>query len=207
MGGLERLRAVRTVTARQIVTTPGPGGPVDAEATSYIAYPNQFRVETKIPEGLLISAFDGSTAWTRDPQATREAPEPMAVEARSNLQRDVIRLLLGAEDGSLRVRALQDARNEQGRHVRTLELSSNTTGPIVLSIDAETMRVTKEAFAAGPGGQALVEESFSDYRAVDGIQVPFMAERHVGPITVKRRVLDVQINRPIDPSLFKRSGS
>jgi zinc protease len=207
MGGLERLRAVRTVTARQIVTTPGPGGLVDAEATSYIAYPNQFRVETKIPEGLLISAFDGSTAWTRDPQATREAPEPMAAEARSNLQRDVIRLLLGAEDGSLRVRALQDARNEQGRNVRTLELSSNTTGPIVLSIDAETMRVTKEAFAAGPGGQALVEESFSDYRAVDGVQVPFMAERQVGPITVKRRVLDVQLNRPIDPSLFKRSGS
>jgi hypothetical protein len=79
--------------------------------------------------------------------------------------------------------------------------------PIVLSIDAETMRVTKEAFAVGPGGQALVEESFSDYRAVDGVQMPFMAERHVGPITVKRRVLDVQLNRPLDPSLFKRSGS
>jgi len=207
MGGLEKLRTVRTVTARQIVTTPGPGGPVDAEATSYIAYPIQFRVETKIPEGLLISAFDGSTAWTRDPQATREAPEPMAAEARSNLQRDVIRLLIGAEDGSLRVRALQDARNEQGRNMRTLELSSNTMSPIVLSIDAETMRVTKEAFAVGPGGQALVEESFSDYRAVDGVQMPFMAERHVGPITVKRRVLDVQLNRPLDPSLFKRSGS
>jgi len=207
MGGLEKLRGVRTVTARQIVTTPGPGGPVDAEATSYIAYPNQFRVETKIPDGLLISAFDGSTAWTRDPQATREAPEPMAAEAKSNLQRDVIRLLVGAEDGSLRVRALQDARNEQGRNVRTLELSTNTTSPIVLSIDAETMRVTKEAFAAGPGGQAFVEDSFSDYRAVDGVQMPFMAERHVGPITVKRRVLDIQLNRPLEPSLFKRSGS
>jgi zinc protease len=207
MGGLEKLRAVRTVTARQIVTTPGPSGPVDAEATSYIAYPNQFRVETRIPDGLLISAFDGSTAWTRDPQATREAPEPMAAEARSNLQRDVIRLLIGAEDGTLRVRALQDGRNEQGRNVRTIELSSATMSPIVLSIDAETMRVTKEAFAAGPGGQALVEESFSDYRAVDGVQMPFMAERHVGPISVKRRVLDIQINRPLEPSLFKRSGS
>jgi zinc protease len=207
MGGLEKLRAVRTVTARQIVTTPGPGGQVDAESTSYIAYPNQFRVETRIPDGLLISAFDGSMAWTRDPQATREAPEPMAAEARSNLQRDVIRLLIGAADGTLRVRALQDGRNEQGRNVRTLELSSATTSPIVLSIDAETMRVTKEAFAAGPGGQALVEESFSDYRAVDGVQMPFMAERHVGPISVKRRVLDIQINRPLEPSLFKRSGS
>jgi zinc protease len=207
MGGLEKLRAVRTVTARQIVTMPGPSGAIDAEATSYIAYPNQFRVETKIPEGLLISAFDGSTAWTRDPQGTRDAPEPMAVEARSNLQRDVIRLLLGAEDGSLRVRTLQDTRNEQGQNVRTLELSTNTSSPIVLSIDAETMRVTKQAYAAGPGGQALVEERFSDYRAVDGVQMPFSAERHVGPISVKRRVLDIQINRPLEPSLFKRSGS
>jgi zinc protease len=207
MGGLEKLRAVRTVTARQIITTPGPNGPVDAEATSYIAYPNQFRVDTKIPAGLLISAFDGSTAWTRDPQATREAPEPMTAEARSNLQRDVIRLLVGAEDGSLRVRALQDARNDQGRTTRTIEISSNTMSPIVLSIDAETLRVTKEAFVAGPGGQALVEESFSDYRAVDGVQMPFLAERHVGPITVKRRVLDMQLNRPLEPSLFKRPSS
>ena len=208
MGGREKLRAVRTVTARQIVTTPGPGGPIDVEATSYIAYPNQFRVETKIPEGLLISAFDGSTAWTRDPQATREAPEPMAAEARSNLQRDVIRLLLGAEDGSLRVRALAGRPQRAGpTRAHTAELSTSTMSPIVLSIDAETMRVTKEAFAAGPGGQALVEESFSDYRAVDGVQMPFLAERHVGPITVKRRVLDIQLNRPLDPSLFKRSGS
>jgi len=207
MGGLEKLRAVRTVTARQVVTMPGPSGPIDAEATSYIAYPNQFRVETKIPEGLLISGFDGSTAWTRDPQGTRDAPEPMAVEARSNLQRDVIRLLLGAEDGSLRVRTLQDTRNEQGLNVRTLELSTSTSSPIILSIDAETMRVTKQAYAAGPGGQALVEERFSDYRAVDGVQMPFSAERRVGPISVKRRVLDIQINRPLEPSLFKRSGS
>jgi len=207
MGGLEKLRAVRTVTAQQIVTTPGRGEAVDVEATSYIAYPNQFRVDTKSPNGLLVSAFDGSTAWTRDPQATRDAPAPMAAEAKSNLQRDVIRLLVGAEDGSLQVRLLQDARNDQGRNTRTLELASSTMSPIVLSIDAETLRVTKEAFAAGPGGQVIVEESFSDYRAVDGVQMPFLAERHVGPITVKRRVLDIQLNRPLEPSLFKRSAS
>jgi zinc protease len=207
MGGLEKLRAVRTVTAQQIVTTPGRGEAVDVEATSYIVYPSQFRVETKSPNGLLISAFDGSSAWTRDPQATRDAPEPMAAEAKSNLQRDVIRLLVGAEGGALQVRLLQDARNDQGRNTRTLELASSTMSPIVLSIDAETLRVTKEAFAAGPGGQVLVEESFSDYRAVDGVQMPFLAERHVGTITVKRRVLDIQLNRPLEPSLFKRPAS
>jgi zinc protease len=207
MGGLETLRRVRTITARQIVTTPGPNGTMDAEATSYIAYPNQFRVDTKIPEGVLTSAFDGSNAWTRDPQAVRSAPAQMTAEARNNLDRDVIRLLISAADGSLRVRLLQSTRDEGARSQLTLELSSNTTSPIVLSIDAETLRVTKEAFSAGPGGQALVEESFSDYRAVDGVQMPFLAERHVGPISVKRRVLDIQLNRPLDADLFKRPAS
>jgi hypothetical protein len=131
----------------------------------------------------------------------------MTAEARNNLDRDVIRLLISAADGSLRVRLLQSTRDERARSQLTLELSSNTTSPIVLSIDAETLRVTKEAFSAGPGGQALVEESFSDYRAVDGVQMPFLAERHVGPISVKRRVLDIQLNRPLDADLFKRPAS
>jgi hypothetical protein len=67
--------------------------------------------------------------------------------------------------------------------------------------------VTRESFAAGRAGQALVEESFSDYRSVDGVQMPFLAERRVGPIVIRRRVTELRINRPIAPSLFTRPAS
>jgi zinc protease len=205
-GGIEKLRAVRSVTAKQTVTNVGPNGPVDAESTSYIAYPDRFRVDTKVPEGTLVSAFDGALAWTRDPQGTREAPAEAAAEAKSGLRRDVIALLVAAADGAARVRMLQDVRNSRGRVERAIELSGGDLDPIVLAVDPDTMLVTRETYTAG-GGLALVEELFSDYRAVDGVQMPFAAERRVGRLSVKRRVTEIRINTPIDPSLFKRSGS
>jgi zinc protease len=204
-GGIEKLRAIRNMTARQTVTNIGPNGPVEAETTSYIAYPDRFRVETKVPEATLVSGFDGTTVWTRDPTGTREAPEA-AAEAKSGLKRDVIALLVAAANGSVRARLLQDV-HDAGRVEHALELTGGDLDPIILAVDSRTLLVTRETYTAGRGGSALVQELFSDYRAVDGVQMPFAAERRVGPLSVKRRVTDIQINTLLDPSLFKRSGS
>ena len=50
-------------------------------------------------------------------------------------------------------------------------------------------------------------EQFADYRAVDGIQIPFTASRKLGPQTVERHATEIKINAPIDPSQFKRPAS
>ena len=207
MGGIAALRGVKTVIARQTVNTPTAGGPTDAETTSYIEYPGKFRVEAQTPDGTLVSAFDGNVLWARDPGGVHEAPTNATVEARNNLKRDVIRVLVEAFDSQLSVRLLQDVRGSDGRPQRVLELTGSDGNPIVLNVDADTFKVTRESFAAGTGGQALVDETFSDYRAVSGVQMPFAAERRAGPLTIRRRVTDLQINAPIDPSLFARPRS
>jgi hypothetical protein len=76
----------------------------------------------------------------------------------------------------------------------------------VLYIDADSGLIRRQAFAEGPG-RPLIQERFSDYRAVDGLQIPFSASRRVGEITVERRVTEIKINPPIDPALFKRPAS
>jgi outer membrane lipoprotein-sorting protein len=205
MGGLAALRGVKTIVARQTVI--GPPGQGNTETTSYIEYPSKFRVEANTPYGMLVSGFDGNAAWARDPQGVHDAPPEMTVEARNNLKRDVIRLLLDAQANQLMIRLLQDVRSADGRPQRVLELTGTDQNPIVLDIDAETFRVTKESYAAGAGGQALVDEAFSDYRVVDGVQMPFAAERRAGPLVIRRRVTDIQINRPVDPQLFARPAS
>src|SRR5204863_9284873 len=136
-----------------------------------------------------------------------DVPPEGTAEARNNLKRDVIRLLLDAQDFQLGLRLLQDVRGPEGRPQRVLEFTGSDQNPIILNVDAETFRVTKQSFAAGTGGQALVDEMYSDYRAVNGVQMPFAAERRVGPLTIKRKVSDIQINAPIDPSLFARPRS
>ena len=67
--------------------------------------------------------------------------------------------------------------------------------------------VRKESFRADAPGQPLVEESFSDYRPIDGIQIPFRALRKAGPLVVERKVTEIKLNAPIEPALFSRPAS
>ena len=198
MGGIDALRGVKTIVARQRITNTGVYASNDGESMSYIEFPDKFRVEANSIQGQMVSAYDGTTAWTRDPQGTHEVPHEAALEAQSNLDRDVIRLLVAGKDGTMDVR--------RGANL-TLEFSGKGMGSILLTIDPATYRVTRESYAAGRGGQALVEETFSDYRNVGGVQMPFLAERRVGQVAIRRQVTELTINRAIAPSLFTRPSS
>jgi hypothetical protein len=59
-------------------------------------------------------------------------------------------------------------------------------------------------FLVDAPGRPLIEDEFSDYRAVDGVQIAYRASRRYGTTSLERRITDVKINTPIDATLFKR---
>jgi zinc protease len=193
-GGLDKLRSIKTIVARQTLSNQG----ARTETVNYIEYPDRFRVEA----AGTVQGFDGTQAWAQDQRGARDLPT--AREARASLRRDVIALLLAAKDGALAVRLLPDVKDPEGRITHTLEISGRDLNPVVLYIDPQTSLVTKQAFAADGPSFTLVEELFSDYRPVDGVQIAFKATRKVGDRAVERMVSDVKINTPIDQALFKR---
>ena len=207
-GGLEKLRGIKTIVAAQTMKNPDAEGRV-TETTSYIQYPDRFRIETKVPDGMVVQAYDGTEAWTREPRSTRPRilPEQLARNARDSLRRDTLLLLLAAKDGKLTPRILPDVKDASGRVDHALEVSGPDLNPVVLYIDPGTSLVRKQVFAGEGPGRPLIEEQFSDYRPVDGIQLAFTASRKVGPQTVERRASSIKINPPIDPTLFKRPAS
>jgi zinc protease len=202
-GGLDKLQGIKTIVAKQRLFNRDADANAQSETTNYIQYPDRFRVET----GTVTQGFDGAQAWMRDPRSVRDGGEMMARDARAVMRRDVISLLLAAKDGKLTPRLLPDVKDPEGRLTHTLELSATDLNPIVFYIDPATHLITKQAFAADAPGRPLVEEQFSDYRPVDGIQIAFQAARKVGTLSVERIVTEVKINAPIDPSLFKRPAS
>ena len=207
-GGLEKLRGIKTIVAAQTMKNPDADGRV-TETTSYIQYPDRFRIETKVPDGTVVQAYDGTEAWTREPRSTRPRimPEQLARTARDSLRRDTLLLLLAAKDGKLTPRILPDVKDASGRVDHALEVSGPDLNPVVLYIDPATSLVRKQVFAGEGPGRPLIEEQFSDYRPVDGIQIAFTASRKVGPQIVERRASSIKINPPIDPTLFKRPAS
>ncbi len=204
-GGLDRLRAVKTIVARQTLSNPAVEGK-STETTNYIQYPDRFRIETRIPDGMIVQAYDGNQAWMKDPRGLRDAPE-LVREARASLRRDTIALLLAAKDGQLTPRLLPDVKDAAGRVDHALELSGKDLNPVILYLDPATSLLHKQVYTSDAPGRPLVEEQFSDYREIDGIQVPFTAARRLGPQTVERRATEIRINVPIDAGQFKRPTS
>ncbi|MGH9139785.1 MAG: insulinase family protein [Vicinamibacterales bacterium] len=202
-GGLDKLRNLKTIVAKQTLINRDSENRPQSETTNYIQYPDHFRIETPT----MTQGYDGSQAWLKDPHGVRDGGEPMARDARASMRRDVIALLLAAKNGTLTPRLLPDVKDADGHLTHTLEFSAADLNPIVLYIDPATNLITKQTFVADAPGRPLVQETFSDYRPVDGIQVSFQSQRTVGALSVERRAIDVQINKPLDPALFKRPGS
>jgi zinc protease len=202
-GGLEKLRGIKTIVAKQTLINQGADGKAQTDTTNYIEYPDHFRIETPA----VTQGYDGTQAWLKDQRGVHDAPESLARDARLTLRRDIIALLLAAKDGTLTPRVLPDVKDADGRLTNTLEVGARDLNPVVLYINPESGLITKQAFAADVPGRPLVEEQFSDYRPVEGIQIAFQAVRKIGPLSVERRVTDLKINAPIDAALFKRPAS
>jgi zinc protease len=215
-GGIDKLRGVRNITARTSTELPPPpegargrgrgnDGPVYAETTTYLEYPNHVRVETKLPAGTIVQVFDGTRAWVKDPGGVHDVPEQGMTDVRLGLRRDTIAALLAAYDGALNARLLPDIKDEAGRMHRALELTGKDLDPMVMYIDPETFRITRQTYVAGGPGAPLVEELFGDYRPIDGVQIAFSATVRRGSETlIERKIVDLRINDSLDPALFKR---
>jgi hypothetical protein len=206
-GGLETLRSVRGLKAVTLAGLATPSGVIEAETTTYLEYPDRVRVETRLPEGLVVQVYDGKRAWVRDPAGTHAVPEAAMREFQASLTRDTLAALLAAHDGRLRVRLLPDVTGPAGATERAIEISGADLEPVVLYIDPATGLVARQTHAAG-AGQPLVEERFTDYRDVDGVRIAFAAEVHRGGRRLlERRVIEFAINPPVEAVVFERPAS
>jgi hypothetical protein len=162
----------------------------------------------KLPQGLQVQVFDGTHAWVRDPAGLHEIPQEGVQAMEATLRRDIVSALLAAHGGTLRARAMPDVKDDAGVLHHALELSGAGSDPFILYVDPATSLIAKETYVAGGPGRPLVEEVYSDYRLVDGVQVAFGAAiRQGGRQVVERRVTAFTINTPLDPSLFKRPAA
>jgi hypothetical protein len=116
---------------------------------------------------------------------------------------------MAADRGDLRVRILPDVKGADGVLRHALELSSTKLDPLVFHIDPVTGLIAKQSYVVRAPGQPLVEESFSDYRRIDGVNVAFEAEvRSNGRSILTRHLSSITIGRaPLDPKLFTRPTS
>jgi zinc protease len=208
-GGLEKLRSVKTVKADATVWIDSAGGRLEIPTTTWIRYPDAFRLDAQMPAGPVSQVLVGDSYWIRDARGVKTAPEEIARDLRGNIQRDTIQLLLALTE---RVALLHQVAVEiGGQTMPAIEIRGGSLKrgdvPLTLVFDPSSYLLARLRYAVEtPQGVRAVEETFSDYRDVNGLKVAFRAVlQREGAPRVERVLRSFEYNVPLDPSLFARS--
>jgi zinc protease len=202
-GGLARLTSIRTmkVTASTVVQTEG--GRIEVPSTTSIRYPGAFRVDARFPAGTVAQVFNAGEYWIQDARGAREAPPALAAEIRSNVQRDAVAMLLALAEGRLEA-TRSDMPTERGARP-AIRVQSPGARPVTLVFDPQTYLLTMQRYEIPGPPAGSMEEAYSDYRVVDGVQVAFKAVvRRNGVPFLERTVHAIEFNVPLDRGLFTK---
>jgi zinc protease len=211
-GGLAALKGVRSVIAEAETKFQTQQGEVTSTTKTYVVYPDQFRVDATIPDPAgsgrtvqVVQTYNAGRAWVQDPGGVRDAPPAMRDDFAASVRRDTFPMLIAAADGQLTVRRLPDE-GTGPEALRVLEIRGRDLDPVKLYINRDLLIARQSYTAVGGDGQpAPTEERYSDYRAVNGIRVPFQTQLvRTGSPVLTRTLSSVTFNARVDPTLFTR---
>lgn len=198
-GGLARLQRLKTVKVEGTMTYATAGRPVTFPFAHYIEYPSRFRADAEGPGGKVTQVFADGRFWVNDGQAVKELSADEAGPIRAAIDRDIVRLLVGAATGKFTA-ATADVAGEDPL-VGALEVSGGGISPVTLFINRDNGLIEMARYDAGANGRGT--ETYSDYRSVDGIQVPFHTVLRRGSLSpIEREVKSIRFNVPLDAALF-----
>ena len=203
-GGLDRLKTIRTVHAVTDTVIEVEGKKVTVPTTIRVRYPGAFRVDSDLPAGRLTQVFDSGTFWIQDPRGASVAPPGAAESMRGNVQRDSIALLLALADGRVKARRGGDITID-GRALPVLDVDIKPGGPLTLVLDPASGLILRQRYPASSAA-GNVEETFSDYRDVDGLKVAFLVTVRQPQGEVTRVMRQFALNVALDSALFTRPG-
>jgi hypothetical protein len=201
-GGLAKLQQIRTVRAEGTMTTQADGKPIAFPVVTSIEYPDRYRVDADAPGGKVSQVYADGRYWIQDDRGTSELPPEARGPIQASVQRDIVPLLLKAAAGTLVVREV-DAASDDPPTLGAIEISGGGMIPLTLLINRDSGLIEKARYLADPEGRS--EEAYSDYRNVNGIQVPFhTVVRRAGLSPLQRDVKTVRFNVALPPGLFTK---
>jgi outer membrane lipoprotein-sorting protein len=178
----------------------------DGTQEIYAKAPNKVLFVTDIPSfGVVQRGFNGTAGWSDNPQTglvdvTGDELGAMKREA------DFYEVLdLKSLYPKMTVKG-KDTVN--GKDAYLVEGVPAEGAPVTMAFDAGSgLLVRAQTVADGPMGKTDVVTTLSDYRTVDGVQVPFAIHSDLGQIAFTIKLSDVKHNVPIDDAKFNKPAA
>lgn len=200
VGGAEAVDKVTSRVQKGTISIQGQQFPLDTVSKA----PDK-RISTfHTPRGDSITAIDGRAGWLGGPGGTRDMDPPevetFSFDAALHLPTELKKMF-----AQFRVRPA----DQIGGHDVVQVIAANPGKPLTrLFFDKESgLLVRTVRYADSPLGQNPTQVDYSDYRAQDGVKIPFqwVVARPAGRFTVQ--MSDVQQNVPVDDAKFAKPAA
>lgn len=208
-GGEAKLKAITTMRLNGKVSVQGMELPMVVAAKR----PNLMRQEMTIQDKRIVTAFDGTTAWMINPMMGSDVPQEIQ-GPQSELAKEQADFDGPLVDYKAKGNTIETVKGEgpngtdklaDGTPVYKLKITRKTGRVQYYYLDAKTGIELKTTTEIDQGGnKMIVEQELSDYRPIDGIQVPHAMRSFMNGQPVASIVIDkAEFNVPIEDTFFK----
>jgi zinc protease len=168
LGGADKLAAVKDLQFHAELEVFTPGASMKVKQTNSFIAPSTVRQDNELPFMKQSVYSDGASGWISGMQGIASLSPPVLKQIQGEAFRQIASLALSDRDANRTVNQSSDG---------VLDISSKDGESVHLTLDEKTGLPVRLAYqqSAAEGGTA-VEESFSDWRDVDGLHLPYQWE-------------------------------
>ncbi len=202
MGGLPKLQSIKAMHV-SIAESDGGGPPSPVDVT--LAFPDRMHIDVQTQQGALTIVTTSDTAFmSMAGMGTRSMPPEQKNEMLSQLHHDLVYIAQHADDPAFTFTA---AGTEKIGDVNAAILDIGGAIPWVRwYIDPKTGYILREKYKAmGQMGQFEGETNLADWRAADGLTMPYKHQnKQNGQETSNAEFKKIELNPTLDPKLFAK---
>ena len=200
--GGDAVKAVKDISMTFDLTVSAPQGEFAMKGESNVNFGGKLFVKMTNPMGEITQGYDGQVAWTRTPQGVQEAPASARTALQSRIFGDSLSILQRLDAPGMEIQAIGKSGDLEG-----VAVSDSAHGvQAKFFVDPKTgLLVRKISTTNAMGSSAEVEETYDDFREVNGVKLSFHAVSVQGGKKVaEQKISALKINPGIDEAAYKK---
>jgi len=204
IGGAEPIKKTTTRVSKGTLEISAAG--LSGTAEVFEKAPNKTATIVNITNfGLVQEGFDGTMAWSQDPQTglrDKTGAELAAAKIDSEFYKPI---KINELYPKLVVKGVEKVGDNE---TYVVEATPKESSVETWYFDTKSgLLIRQDSEREGPMGKQLVQTYLSDYKKVDGISLPHTIRQVTSAFTINITITEVKHNVPIDDAKFKKPSA
>jgi zinc protease len=207
LGGAEKVNSVKSVRAEAKLYFKSPQGDWATTGLVTIVYPDHLMQQIKTPRGEPVTMVASPTsAFAAAPEGTRDLPGWWRQDMLDDIKRDPIYLAQHADDPKF-VFSASGTEKIGGVEAAILDISGEGAS-VRWFVDPATGRLLRARWqSTGPQGPLDGQTDYSDWRAMDGVTLPFKQTTTGNGVANSEEMQKLEINPAVDMKIFEKPAA